>query len=164
MSFPVQKAAVVPDQNQTIHFYLPSSEPDLLCQMNKHQPQGDSSAPTSQFLSFEEKKKEKKKSFLCKSSDEIGCVKMSRNAASSVPFWGLAVAVIRAELSPLIWRSAPMNTAMNKAKEHVIPFPPGEGQGSRRAGSMRKSVTEKKKPSNNHRGKIHGRIRKWTGH
>lgn len=37
-----------------------------------------------------------------------------------------------------------MNTAMNKAKEHVIPFPPGEGQGSRRAGSMRKSVTEKK--------------------
>lgn len=39
-----------------------------------------------------------------------------------------------------------MNTAMNKAKEHVIPFPPGEGQGSRRAGSMRKSVTEKKNP------------------
>lgn len=27
-------------------------------------------------------------------SDEIDCVKMSRIAASSVPFWGLAVAVI----------------------------------------------------------------------
>lgn len=70
---------------------------------------------------------------------------MSRNAASSVPFGGLAVAVIRAELLSLIWRSASMNTAMNKAKENVIPFPPGEAQGNRCAGSMRRPVREKKK-------------------
>lgn len=53
---------------------------------------------------------------------------MSRNAASS---GGLAVAVIWAELLPLLWGSAAMNTAINKIKEHVIPFPPGEAQGNR---------------------------------
>lgn len=73
---------MVPDQNLTTHLYLPSSAPSLLCQMKKHQPQGDSSAQTSPFLSFEGKKK----GFLCEMSDEIDCVKMSRIAASSVLF------------------------------------------------------------------------------
>lgn len=38
--------------------------------------------------------------------------------------------MIRAELSPLTWRSAAVDTAINQAKEHVIPFPPGEAKGA----------------------------------
>lgn len=52
-----------------------------------------------------------------------------------------------------------MDTAISNAKVHVIPFPPGEAQGSRCAGSIRMSVREKKTP-NNHRGNIHVKIRK----
>lgn len=67
MSFPVQKAVMVPDENETTCLCLLSSDANLLCQMNKHQPQGDSSAPTSPFLGCEGKKKRKR--FLCEMSD-----------------------------------------------------------------------------------------------
>lgn len=39
-----------------------------------------------------------------------------------------------------------MDTAISNAKVHVIPFPPGEAQGSRCAGSIRLSCEGKKKP------------------